>query len=58
MRFRFIHAEKENYSVRLMCRVLRVSAGGYYAHLHRTPNRRRCEDERLMLRIQAVQAHS
>ena len=28
MRFKFIHAERANYPVRVMCRVLRVSTSG------------------------------
>ncbi len=40
MRFTFIHAEKGNYPVRVMCRVLRVSTSGYYAHICREPSKR------------------
>ena len=58
MRFKFIHAERANYPVRVMCRVLRVSTSGYYAQMKRAPSRRQCEDGKLKLRIQAVHAHS
>ena len=58
MRFKFIHAERANYPVRVMCRVLRVSTSGYYAQMKRAPSRRQCEDGKLKLRIQAIHAHS
>ncbi len=54
MRFKFIHAERVNYPVRLMCRVLRVSTSGYYAQMKRAPSKRQCEDGKLKLRIQAI----
>ena len=56
MRFKFIHAERANYPVRVMCRVLRVSTSGYYAQMKRAPSRRQCEDGKLKLRIQAIHA--
>ena len=31
MRFRFIEKEKADFSIRGMCKVLRVSESGYYA---------------------------
>ncbi len=55
---RFIHAERANYPVRVMCRVLRVSTSGYYAQMKRAPSKRQCEDGKLKLRIQAIHAHS
>ena len=58
MRFNFIHAERANYPVRVMCRVLRVSTSGYYAQMKRAPSKRQCEDGKLKLRIQAIHAHS
>ncbi len=54
MRYAFIDAEKatennlDGHSVTLMCRVLRVSRSGYYAHLAARPaaeERARQEDE-------------
>ncbi len=39
MRFAFIDAEKVNYPVRLMCRVLEVSRSGYYAWRKREPSK-------------------
>ena len=35
MKFRFIHAEKAEYPLWLLCRVLEVSTKGYYSWLHR-----------------------
>ena len=58
MRFRFIHAEKANYPVRLMCRVLNVSTSGYYAYLEREPSSRQREDERLKVHIGAIHVRS
>lgn len=35
MRFRFIHAERANYPLWLLCETLRVNRQGYYSWLHR-----------------------
>ena len=58
MRFRFIQAEKANYPVRVMCRVLQVSTSGYYAYLEREPSARQREDERLKVHISAIHTRS
>jgi len=58
MRFRFIHAEKANYPVRVMCRVLKVSTSGYYAYLERGPSTRQREDEKLKVHIGAIHVRS
>lgn len=58
MRYRFIDAEKVNYPVRLMCRVLRVSPSGYYAWHRRVPSRRAVENAGLLVSIRAVHARS
>ena len=54
MRFVFIRAEKDNYSVVTMCRVLRVSTAGYYAWLKRTPPARVQRTEELTKKVTAV----
>ncbi len=41
-----------------MCRVLRVSAGGYYAWQNRPDSRRRCENRKLLAEIRAIHAKS
>lgn len=58
MRFQFIQAEKANYPVRVMCRVLNVSTSGYYAYLEREPSTRQREDERLKVHIGAIHVRS
>ena len=56
--FRFIDAEKANYPVSLLCRVLKVSRSGYYAWLYRSPARRSVEDRSLTERIREVHESS
>ena len=46
------------YDVTLMCRVLRVSASGYYAARHRPPSARTLQDEPLRLAIRVVHRQS
>lgn len=58
MRFEFINAEKANYPVRVMCRVLQVSRSGYYAHIDRAPSHRHSEDAKLKPHIQAAHTKS
>lgn len=48
MRFRYIDKEHGNYGVRRLCRLLQVSASGYYAWRRREPSHRQREDERLL----------
>lgn len=43
--------EKANHQVSLMCRILDVSASGYYAWLGRGPSTRALQDEALLGRI-------
>ena len=45
--FRFIDAEKANYPVSLLCRVVEVSRSGYYAWRERPHSRRSAEDSAL-----------
>jgi transposase InsO family protein len=58
MRFAFIAAEKATFPVRLLCRVLQVSRGGFYAWQTRSPAARGRADERLGLEIAAIHAES
>ena len=56
--FEFIHAEKANHSVTLMCDVLEVSTSGYYAWRGRGPSQRAQDDARLLERIRELHAAS
>jgi len=54
MRFAFIEAHRDQFSIRLMCQVLKVSSSGYYAWRHRPPSQRAQEDARLWTLIEKV----
>jgi transposase InsO family protein len=54
VRFRFILAEKANYPVVVMCRVLRVARSGFYAWARREPSVRDRQDRVALVRIRAV----
>lgn len=56
--FRFIAAEKANYPISLMCRVLGVSRSGYHAWERRPPSERARVDARLSERITAIHRRS
>lgn len=58
MRFLFIRAEKANYPLTVLCRVLKVSRSGYYAFEKRRPSKRACADQELTIRIQEVHQKS
>jgi len=54
MRFRFILAEKANYPVTTMCRVLRVTRSGFYAWSNRKPSKRDRTDRAALVHIRAI----
>ena len=58
MRFEFIHAEKANFPIKVMCRLLEVSRSGYYRWRNATPSKRAREDAQLKPQIAAVYAES
>ncbi len=57
-RYRFIAAEKANYPVALLCRVLQVATSGYYAWRHRGPSRRSQANVQLTKQIRAIHERS
>jgi len=58
LRYRFIGAEKANYPVRVLCRVLEVTRSGFYAWLCREPSVRAKANQRLQLEIRAIHERS
>lgn len=56
--FRFIRAEKANHHVRTLCRLLGVSASGYYAWCSRPPSRRAIADVELTRSIHRIHTAS
>lgn len=54
MRYDFIEAHRGRWPVRLMCRVLRVSPGGYYDWRRRPQSHRAARQDALVVAIQAV----
>ena len=58
MRYRFLAVEKAAYPVRLLCRVLQVSASGYYAWRQRPESARARSDRSLLLDIRVAHQRS
>ena len=54
MRFRFIKAEKGNYPVVVLCRVMNVAKSGFYAWLKRGKSEHAKRDERLLDKIKRI----
>lgn len=54
MRYRFIDEHRDRFRVRLMCRVLSVSRGGFYDWCQRPESARSAANRRLLERIRAV----
>jgi putative transposase len=54
MKFRFIAQEAAQFSVSLLCRVMGVSRGGFYAWRSRPPSARAIADEALTAQITAI----
>jgi hypothetical protein len=56
--FRFIAAEKANYPISLLCRMLGVSRSGFHAWQRRPPSDRELADAWLVERIREIRAES
>ena len=58
MKFQFIAAHQDEFPIRRLCRVLRVSASGYYAWCCRPPSLRHSQDITLLDEIRRVHTRS
>jgi putative transposase len=58
VRFAFIAAEKAEYPVHVLCRVLQVTRSGFYAWRRRPPSAHARADAQLALQVRAVHAES
>ena len=58
MKFGFIRAEKANFPIRALCRVLQVTRQGYYAFLKRPQSARVAQDMALRERVREVHKRS
>ena len=58
MRYAVITRHRDEFTVRLMCRVLEVSPSGYYASCQRAPSWHALIDEVLMARVRIIHAES
>lgn len=58
MRYRCIHRRRHQHSVRMMCRLLRVSRSGYYDWCQRGESRRDLRDRQLLRAIRRVHLES
>ena len=58
MRYGCIERHREEYPVKLMCRVLEVTRSGYYAWRKREPSARARRNERLRLEVRAIHRSS
>ena len=54
MRYPFIEAQKAQYPLALLCRVLEVSRSGFYAWSRRGPSQRELEDRKLKAEVVAI----
>ena len=58
VRFEFIHTEKANFPIQILCRVLEVSRSGYYRWRRAEPSKHSKQDEQLKVEIKAIHSES
>lgn len=58
MRFQFIADHQHEFPIRRMCRVLKVSASGFYAWQQRPPSARKVANDKLLSQIKRVYTES
>lgn len=58
MRFQWIHQQRQRFQVAIMCDVLQVSRGGYYAWVDRPPSARERRRDELIEQIRRAHQHS
>ncbi len=58
MRYRFIGAEKADYPITILCRVMQVSPSGYYAFEQRGPSARALANQTLLAEIKEIHEKS
>ena len=58
MKYTFIQAQKANFNVTILCKVMGVSASGFYAWRKRKPSQRKIDDAALLIHIKAIFAES
>ena len=56
MTYAFIDEQRQVYSVRCLCRGLKISASGYYAWRRRPPSKRSLANQALLVQIRAIHA--
>jgi len=54
MKYPFIHSQRGQHSIRMLCRVLKVATSGYYAWRSRGRSVRDYENQRLLVEIKAI----
>lgn len=54
MKYAFIHAHRQEFSLRLMCRVLEVARSGYYAFERCPKGARQLDNERLLEQVKQI----
>ena len=58
MKFRFVKDHRRRWPVQVMCRVLRVTRGGFYAWLKRKPAKRQVRQDELLAKIRVAHAQN